>query len=183
MKLKWNSNRPRRPAGTPRKGERGSALLLALLVALILAFLGAGLLLQTSLGLQAAGTDRWVVKSLSAADAGLMMEIDMIQMGFIVDPASYLGGSGMSFVLQDDPNLPGMLRGQYTVTLRDLCEAEPPAPIPGYEQKFKMRFLHVRSDAQRSIGGLVGGTAATVEADVTVWPFDMTNFIPVTSCN
>jgi len=111
------------------------------------------------------------------------MEIDMIQMGFIVDPASYLGGAGMSFTLQDDPNLPGMLRGQYTVTLRDLCEAEPPAPIPGYEQKFKMRFLHVRSEAQRSIGGLVGGTAATVEADVTVWPFDMTNFIPVTSCN
>jgi len=166
-----------------RDRERGSALLLALLVALILAFLGAGLILQTSLGLQAAGTDRWVVKSLSAADAGLMMEIDMIQMGFVVDPASYLGGSGMSFALDDDPNVPGMFRGRYVVTVRDLCEAEPPAPIPGSEQKYKMRFLHIRSEARRTVGGLVGGTGAAVEADVTIWPFDMTNFIPVTSCN
>ena len=163
--------------------ERGSALLLALMVALILAFLGAGLLLQTSLGLQASGSDRWVVKSLAAADAGLTMEIDMIQMGFIVDPASYLGGSGMSFVLKDDPNLPGPLQGQYTVTIKDLCEAEPPAPIPGYEQKYKQRFLHIRSEAQRSVGGLVGGVQASVEADVSVWPFDMDNFLPVTSCN
>jgi len=153
------------------------------MVALILAFLGAGLLLQTSLGLQASGSDRWVVKSLAAADAGLMMEIDMVQMGFIVDPASYLGGSGMSFILQDDPNIPGLLRGQYKVTIRDLCEAEPPAPIPGFEQKYKQRFLHIRSEAQRSVGGLVGGTVANVEADVSIWPFDMSTFLPVTSCN
>ncbi|NOZ95718.1 MAG: hypothetical protein GXP47_13420, partial [Acidobacteria bacterium] len=162
--------------------ERGSALLLALLVALVLSFLGMGLLLQTSLGLQAAGTDRWVVKSLSAADAGLMMEINLIQMGFVADPASYLGGAGMSFILQDNPSIPGMLRGQYTVTIKDVCEAEPPVAIEGSEQQFQMRFLHVRSEARRSIGGLTGGTAATVEADVTVWPFDMTNLVPVARC-
>ena len=49
-------------------GERGSALLLVLLVSIILAFFGMAVLLQTSLGLEAAGADRWVVKSLAAAE-------------------------------------------------------------------------------------------------------------------
>ena len=39
----------------PNSRERGSALLLTLLVAVVLVFLGMGLLLQTSLGLEAAG--------------------------------------------------------------------------------------------------------------------------------
>ncbi|GEM_PF-2429845 len=166
-------------------GERGSALILTLMVALVLAFLGVGLLLQTSLGLQASGTDRWVVKSLAAADAGLMMEIQMIQSGFVVDPATFPGGT--SFILVDDPDLPGPLRGEYTVTVRELCEAEPPSPIiennQVWEQKYKMRFFHIRAEAVRSVGGLMGSTAAAVEADVTVWPFDMSNFVPVTFCN
>ncbi len=165
----------------PGRAERGSALILTLMVALVLAFLGVGLLLQTSLGLQASGTDRWVVKSLAAADAGLMMEIQMIQAGFVVDPATFPGGT--SFRLVDDPDLPGPLRGEYTVTVTELCEAEPPAPIPGYEEKYRMRFLHIRSEAVRSVGGLMGATGASVEADVTVWPFDMSNFVPVTFCN
>jgi type II secretory pathway component PulK len=62
-----------------RSGERGAALIMALLVSLVLVFLGMGLLLQTSLGLQAAGTDRWVTKALYAADAGAMMQIEMIR--------------------------------------------------------------------------------------------------------
>ena len=45
-------------------------------LAMVLVFLGMGLLLQTSLGLQAAGTDRWVTKALYAADAGAMMQIN-----------------------------------------------------------------------------------------------------------
>ncbi len=47
-----------------RDGERGSALFLALMVSLVLLFLGMGVLMQTSLGLQASGTDRWIVKSM-----------------------------------------------------------------------------------------------------------------------
>ena len=48
-------------------GERGAAIIIALMVSLVLAFLGLGLLLQTSLGRQAAGTDRWGVRALYAA--------------------------------------------------------------------------------------------------------------------
>jgi len=70
-----------------RSSERGAALIMALMVSLILVFLGMGLLLQTSLGLQAAGTDRWVTKALYAADAGAMMQIEMIQLGALgADP-------------------------------------------------------------------------------------------------
>ena len=72
-----------REPGHAATSERGAALIVSLLVALILVFLGMGLLLQTSLGLQASGTDRWVTKALYAADAGAMMQIEMIQLGAI----------------------------------------------------------------------------------------------------
>jgi hypothetical protein len=74
-----------------RSDERGAALIMALMVSLILVFLGMGLLLQTSLGLQAAGTDRWVTKALYAADAGAMMQIEMIQLGALFAEASAKG--------------------------------------------------------------------------------------------
>jgi ABC-type branched-subunit amino acid transport system substrate-binding protein len=51
-----------------RGAERGIALIMALMVSLVLLFLGMGLLLQTSLGLQASGTARWIVKAAYAAD-------------------------------------------------------------------------------------------------------------------
>ena len=57
--------------------ERGAAIVIAIMVSLILAFLGLGLLLQTSLGMQAAGTDRWVVRALYAADAGAPRDMDV----------------------------------------------------------------------------------------------------------
>jgi len=143
--------------------ERGSALIMALLVSLVLLFLGMGLLLQTSLGLQASGTDRWVTKALYAADAGAMMQIQMIQMGAIANP----GG----FILEDDPNLPGLLKGQFTVNISNFCETQPPLPLIGWEIGFHQRFFHLRSDAQRTIGGLGGLTRASVESDVSAFPF------------
>ena len=78
---------PTHPAVTPRSSERGSALVLALLVAVVLAALGLGLLLQTSLGQQAAGTDRHIIKSIYAADAGLMMQIAIIRAGQVAPPS------------------------------------------------------------------------------------------------
>lgn len=164
------------PSG--RDGERGSALILALLVALVLAFLGLGLLLQTSLGLQAAGADRWVTKSMHAAEAGLMMQIEMIQ-------REQLGTPGV-FQLEDDPTFANvtLLRGRYQVAVSDLCEVEPASPALGWEwPKFGRRYFHARSSASRNVGNLVGLTQATVEADVSVWPFEMTGFVPVTMCN
>ena len=162
-----------------RSGERGAALIMALMVSLILVFLGMGLLLQTSLGLQAAGTDRWVTKALYAADAGAMMQIEMIQLGAIGTPSS--------FVLEDDPALQGMLKGQFTVTISEFCESQPATPViangvPSSFPEFQTRHFHLRSDAERTIGGLAGLTRAGVEADVSSFPFMEDQFVPVDIC-
>ncbi len=109
-------HRPPEPISN-RDSERGAALIMALLVSVILVFLGMGLLLQTSLGLQASGTDRWVAKAMYAADAGVMLQIQMIQSGALGSPAS--------FVLQDSPDLDGFLKGEYTVTVSEFCEIRP----------------------------------------------------------
>ena len=162
-----------------RDGERGSALILTLLVAVVLVFLGMGLLLQTSLGLQAAGTDRWVTKALYAADAGAMLQIHMIQQGVISAPGT--------FNLIDDPGLPGLLKGQFTVTVSNFCETQPATPVfangvPSSFPEFQTRHFHLRSDSERGIGGLAGLTRAAVEADVASFPFAEEQFVPVVQC-
>lgn len=172
----------RRPLPEPDSRERGSALLLSLLVAVVLVFLGMGLLLQTSLGLEAAGTDRWVVKSLYAADAGCMAQINMVRQGVIGAPGN--------FTLTDDTNLQGLLRGNFNVAVSEFCETEPAGPIldddgnpvPSQFPEFQMRHFHFRSDAQRVLGGLTGLTQAAVEVDMSAFPFTEDDFVPVIAC-
>jgi Tfp pilus assembly protein PilX len=166
-----------------RDGERGSALILALMVALVLAFLGMGLLLQTSLGLQASSADRWVAKSMHAAEAGVILQLEMVQLEQLAAPT---GG----FTLQEDMAVDtgatgaGLLRGQYQVNVSALCEVEPASPAIGWEwPKYGRRYFHVRSEANRNVGHLVGLTQAAIEADISVWPFEMAGFTPVTMCN
>ena len=141
--------------------ERGAAIIIALMVSLVLGFLGLGLLLQTSLGLQAAGTDRWVVRALYAADAGTQAEIATLATGAVAQGA---------FVLADDTAQPGMLTGQCNVTVSDVCELEPAwQPLltgPGWVK----RHFHFRSSATRDAGLLVGLTQAAVTQDVTIGP-------------
>ena len=162
----------------PRSGERGAALILALMVSLVLVFLGLGLLLQTSLGLQASGTDRWVTKALYAADAGAMMQIEMIQIGVMTAPGT--------FVLEDDPNLAGLLKGQFAVTVTAFCTTEPDQPSEGSQagddEGFSRKFFHVRSQAVRNVGDLAGLTRATVAVDVQAEPFPNEEFQSVTQC-
>jgi hypothetical protein len=175
-----------------RSGERGAALIMALMVSLILVFLGMGLLLQTSLGLQAAGTDRWVTKALYAADAGAMMQIEMIQLGALgaapnLTATELAAGIQGKFVLIDDPGLDGMLKGQFTVVISDFCEGQPATPVfangvPSSFPEFQTRHFHLRSEAERSIGGLAGLTHAAVEADISSFPFMEEQFIPVDLC-
>ena len=173
--------------GRDRSSERGAALIMALMVSLVLVFLGMGLLLQTSLGLQAAGTDRWVTKALYAADAGAMMQIEMIQLGAL---GAAPGASGMevgTFVLEDDPGLPGMLKGQFSVTISNFCESQPATPVIANGvvssfPEFQTRHFHLRSEASRDIGGLMGLTRAAVEADVSSFPFTEEQFVPVRLC-
>ncbi len=180
--MKTTTLRTRETTGD-RSGERGAALILALMVSLVLVFLGLGLLLQTSLGLQAAGTERWVTKAMYAADAGSMMQINMIVEGALggFDTA----GATNSFVLTDDPNLPGLLRTQFTVTVSNFCTTEPDQPAVGFEtgeKGFSQRFFHLRSQAVRTVGDLVGLTSAAIEADVASQPFNNAEFIPVVQC-
>ncbi len=160
--------------------ERGAAIIIAIMVSLILAFLGLGLLLQTSLGMQAAGTDRWVVRALYAADAGAQAEIATLANGAV--------GMG-SFVLADDTALPGMLNGQYDITVSDVCKLQTATdafnPEDGgfYEiGKWKARHVHFRSTATRDVGLLVGLTQATIVQDVTVQPVDVATYIPAPDC-
>ena len=170
-----------------RSSERGAALIMALMVSLVLVFLGMGLLLQTSLGLQAAGTDRWVTKALYAADAGAMMQIEMIQLGAIGAAPGATAPEVGSFILEDDPGLQGMLKGQFTVTISDFCEAQPVTPVwvngvaSGWPD-FQTRHFHIRSEASRDIGGLMGLTRAAVEADISSFPFMEDQFIPIRLC-
>ena len=173
------------PAATARSSERGSALILALLVAVVLAALGLGLLLQTALGQQAAGTDRHVIKSMYAADAGIMMAIAMIGQGQIVAPTE-------AFVLDEDPAFPGFFRGRYQVTIpaNRLCEAEFPQVVIGSsvsesaeENDFRRRTIHMESIAERTLGmGNFGTTRATIMADVVMWPIDMHNTVFLPNC-
>ena len=166
---------PRQPTRPhQRDSERGAALIMALLVALVLVFLGMGLLLQTSLGLQASGTDRWVTKALYAADSGAMMQIEMIQMGVVGAPGT--------FVLEDDNSLPGLLKGQFSVTVSQFCETEPAQPMVGFQEGYLERFFYLRSEATRTIGGLGGVTRAAVQADVVASPFHEEGFEAVGEC-
>jgi Tfp pilus assembly protein PilX len=172
-------------AVTDRSSERGSALILALMVAVVLAALGLGLLLQTSLGQQAAGSERHVIKSLYAADAGIMMQVAMIRAGQVSAPTA-------PFVLAEDPAMPGFFRGRYEVTIpaNRLCEAEFPQIVlgssvseSGEENNFRKRVIHIESTAERTLGmGNLGTTRATVMADVIIWPFDMNNAVFLPNC-
>jgi hypothetical protein len=187
--------RSSKPAGeilpVRRERERGSALLLALMVALVLVFLGMGLLLQTSLGLEAAGTDRWVVKALYAADAGCNLQIEMIRLSEIGQPASIR--------LLDDPSLPttfggsgaALSQGEFEVNILNFCETQPATPviqiINGVEvasqfPEFQTRHFYFRSEAERAVGGLAGLTQAAVEVDISSWPFREEEFVPVQQC-
>ncbi len=162
-----------------RDGERGSALFLALMVSLVLLFLGMGVLMQTSLGLQASGTDRWIVKSMYAADAGVMAQIQLIQNGAIGPPGS--------FILQDDPALEGFLKGEYIVSVSQFCETRPSSPVVvagvawSYPE-YQVRHFHVRSDSERTIGGLGGLSRAAISADVSSFPFLEERFVEVSQC-
>ena len=159
--------------------ERGAAIIIAIMVSLILAFLGLGLLLQTSLGMQAAGTDRWVVRALYAADAGAQAEIATLSNGVV--------GMG-SFVLADDTSLPGMLNGQYNVTVSDVCELQAPSwafnPDDGdfYGVEWKARHVFFRSTATRDAGLLVGLTQAVITQDVMIQPINEDYLFPAIDC-
>jgi hypothetical protein len=132
-----------------------------------------------------------VVKALYAADAGSILQIEMIRLQDISEPGS--------IVLQDDPSIPSVfghantaaLQGEFRVNIDDFCETQPATPVVQVVNgvlvvsqfpEFQTRHFHFRSDAQRTIGGLSGLTRAAVEVDIASWPFREESFVPVQAC-
>ena len=177
------------PAGAGSR-ERGSALLVALMVALVLVFLGMGLLLQTSLGLEAAGTDRWVVKALYAADAGCNLQIEMLRLYDVRTPGRIRLIDG-ALPSAWNPSEGALLGGEFDVQILGFCETQPPTPVvqevngvlvTSEFPEFQSRHFHFRSRAERAVGGLTGLTRAAVEVDVSSWPFREEEFVAVNQC-
>jgi hypothetical protein len=179
MRIKMDHEASDMTVQTGSDRERGAAIIIAIMVSLILAFLGLGLLLQTSLGMQAAGTDRWVVRALYAADAGAQAEIATLSSGAV--------GMG-NFILADDTGLPGMLTGQYNVTVTDVCEIQPPSWALDlttgayFGTEWLARHFFFRSAATRDAGVLVGLTQAAITQDVTIQPILDENVFPAITC-
>ena len=174
MRTKMIHHRRELTEETGSNRERGAAIIIALMVSLVLAFLGLGLLMQTSLGLQASGTDRWVVRALYAADAGTQAEIATLGTGAV--------GQG-AFVLADDTALPGMLTGQYNVVVGNVCELEPPWPsMESDPTKWVGRHFYFRSSATRDAGLLVGLTQAAITPDVSIEPIPAESLSPSVNC-
>jgi len=93
-----------------------------------------------------------------------------------------------SFVLADDTSLPGMLNGQYNVTVSDVCELQAPSwafnPDDGdfYGVEWKARHVFFRSTATRDAGLLVGLTQAVITQDVMIQPIKEEYLFPAIDC-
>ena len=112
----------------------------------------------------------------AALDVALL-QIEMIQMGVFSAPGT--------FVLADDPEIPGLLKGQFTVTVSTFCTTEPDYVVEGSqagEDGYSKKFFHLRSEATRNVGDLAGLTRAVVEADVEAFPFPNEEFTSVNFC-
>jgi hypothetical protein len=107
-----------------------------------------------------------------------MMQIELIQIGVLTPPGT--------FILQDDPDLPGLLKGQFTVKVTDFCTTEPDQPSQGSQfeedEGFAAKFFHLRSEAERNVGDLAGLTRAAVEVDVVAEPFPIEEFEGILEC-
>jgi Tfp pilus assembly protein PilX len=164
-----------------RDGERGSALLLALMVALVMLVMGLGLATQSFLGLQASATDRWVAKSFYAAEAGLSVQISLLKAGSGATPGA--------FVLTDDSSLPGLMAGRYTVTVEDLCQTRvaEPAGLTDTNLPLSQRFFHIRARSNRTVNFVSGAiqsgvTGAAVEVDVSIYPIEGHRLADIDKC-
>jgi prepilin-type N-terminal cleavage/methylation domain-containing protein len=174
--------RPSNHRETPRNtdGERGSALLLALMVALVMLVMGLGLATQSFLGLQASATDRWVAKSFYAAEAGISVQLGLLKAGADTAPGTFL--------LSDDGGIPGLLAGQYAVAIEELCESRKRDPSLGSEAGVVWaRTFRIRSRSNRNINFVAGTvqsgvTSAAIEADITIEPVPDTRLLNIPKC-
>lgn len=117
--------RPATPSASPPNWERGSALILALVLTIILTFLGFGLLSRSLLVTRIAGSERWSTKAFYAADAGISAARARLRIratqAFNFTVADLRG--------VDTDNLGNY--GQIQVAVSDLSQVGAPQPVVG----------------------------------------------------
>jgi hypothetical protein len=126
--------------------ERGSALLLALFMVVILTLVGFGLLTRTLLVSRLTGSERWSVKSFYAADSGLQSALQRARLnqtaGFQFSVRDLRGAGG------------GRLAGNIAITVDPLQRVAAPQPVLGSQvgggQGSGDLYLYVISYAGRS---------------------------------
>ena len=104
--------------------ERGSALMLAMVIILILTMLGFGMLTRTLLVSEMASAERWTTQTFFAADAGIEVAKERLKVNF----------EGFTFQAQDlrGTGVPGQA-GLITVTVSAFNLASKPSAIEGSE--------------------------------------------------
>ncbi len=104
-------------------GERGSALLIALILIIVLTFIGLGLLTRSLMVTRIAGSERWSTKAFYGADSGLQVAKARLrirqtnQFNFTV--SDLRGSQG------------GRLAGQINVAVGNLTTVGAPRPVAG----------------------------------------------------
>ena len=104
--------------------EKGSALMLAMVIILILTMLGFGMLTRTLLVSEMAGAERWTTQTFFAADAGIEIAKERLKVNF----------DSFSFQAQDlrGTGVPGQA-GLIDVTVSAFNLASKPSSVEGSE--------------------------------------------------
>ena len=107
------------------RNQRGSALLLAMIMILILTFLGFGLLSRSLLVSQIAGAERWTAKAFYAADSGINVAKARLKIQYTDE---------FQFQIQDYRGYSGTGQaGWINVQVTEFENVGRPMPIPGNE--------------------------------------------------
>lgn len=139
--------------GSPerRSAERGSALFIALILIVVLTFLGFGLLTRSLMVARITGSERWSTKAFYAADAGISAARARLRImrtdAFVLPVSDLRGETGTSSA------------GQIQVTVSELVIASPAQAAPGTmmpggqgsSQAFVSMFYRGTSTAQQAL--------------------------------
>lgn len=105
-----------------RESERGSALLLALMLIIILTLVGVGLLTRSLLVTEIAGSERWSTAAFYAADSGIDVAKNRLRVNRL---------EAFSFDLKDLRGATGVVdAGNIQVAVDDLQQVGPPRLAP-----------------------------------------------------
>ena len=126
-------------------GQRGSALVLVLMVALLLSVLGLGLIFATELEMQLGGTEKVITNNFYAAESGIHAAVAALMVT--------QDWAGEKFAIVEKPAGTGHLIGHRVVTSRIQAVGPPQAPPLSIanegEDEFHTFSVVMNSSAQR----------------------------------